>query len=108
MRLTTPDDRVGHAEIKIGDSRFLLADEFPESEARSPQPLGGSPVHLLLYFEDLDVALSRAVAAGLTLTSPEVTSRDMQSWLRGKNLNPVFSTKRETELIRISRRNCAA
>jgi PhnB protein len=47
MRMTQPDGRIGHAEIKIGDSPIMLADEFPEMGARSPQALGGSPVSIL-------------------------------------------------------------
>ena len=70
MRMTQPDGRVGHAEIKIGDSRIMLADEFPEIDARSPQSLGGSPVGLLLYVEDVDALTSQAIAAGATVVRP--------------------------------------
>ena len=48
MRMSQPDGRIGHAEIKIGDSPIMLADEFPDMGARSPQSLGGSPVSILL------------------------------------------------------------
>jgi PhnB protein len=64
MRMTQPDGRIGHAEIKIGDSPIMLADEFPEIGARSPQRFGGSPVSILLYVEDVDALFSQAVAAG--------------------------------------------
>jgi len=69
-RLATPDGKVGHAEIRIGDSRILLADEFPEWDARSPQTIGGSAVHIMLYVEDVDAVVNRAVAAGAKLFKP--------------------------------------
>src|SRR5438445_9374583 len=64
MRFAQPDGKIGHAEIKIGDSHIMLADEFPEMGARSPQSLGGSPVSILLYVEDVDELGKLAVAAG--------------------------------------------
>jgi PhnB protein len=69
-RLATPDCKVGHAEIKIGDSRLMLADEFPEWDARSPQTIGGSAVYIMLYVEDVDAVVSRAVGAGAQLFKP--------------------------------------
>jgi PhnB protein len=69
-RLADPGGRVGHAEIKIGDSPIMLADEHPEMGARSPQAFGGSPVSLLLYVEDVDAVFSRAVAAGAQVRRP--------------------------------------
>lgn len=67
MRLDSPDGRVGHAEIEIGDSRVMLADEFPEMGARSPESFGGSPVNLLVYVDDVDALAEQAVAAGARL-----------------------------------------
>jgi PhnB protein len=64
MRLAAPGGKVGHAEIKIGDSRLMLADEFPEMGARSPAAYGGTPISLLLYVEDVDRVFQRAIAAG--------------------------------------------
>jgi PhnB protein len=64
MRMAQPDGRIGHAEIKIGDSPIMIADEFPEMGARSPQSLGGSPVSILLYVEDVDAFAKQAVTAG--------------------------------------------
>ena len=69
-RLAAPDGKVGHAEIQIGDSRMLLADEFPEWDARSPETIGGSAVFIMLYVEDVDAVVSRAVAAGAKLLQP--------------------------------------
>ncbi|MDQ3686080.1 MAG: VOC family protein [Acidobacteriota bacterium] len=67
MRLADPSGRIGHAEIKIGDSHLMLADEFPEMNFRSPQTLGGSPVTIYLYVEDVDAIANQAVAAGAKL-----------------------------------------
>jgi PhnB protein len=69
-RMTQPDGRVGHAEIKIGDSPIMLADEFPEMGARSPQSLGGSPVSILLYVPDVDALTSQAITAGAKVVRP--------------------------------------
>ena len=69
-RLATPDGKVGHAEIRIGDSRIMLADEFPEWDARSPQTIGGSAVFIMLYVDDVDAVVNRAVAAGAKLFKP--------------------------------------
>src|SRR2546427_11045815 len=51
MRFTAPDGEIGHAEIRIGDSVIMLADEYPMSGYRSPQSIGGTPVRILLYVE---------------------------------------------------------
>ncbi|MET0646866.1 MAG: VOC family protein [Pyrinomonadaceae bacterium] len=70
FRMEGPDGRIGHAEIKIGDSHVMLADEHPEMGAHSPQTIGGSPVSLMLYVEDVDAVVNRAVEAGSELTRP--------------------------------------
>ena len=70
MRIDGPGGRIGHAEIKIGDSRLMLADEHPEIGALSPKTVGGSPVSIHLYVEDVDRAIERAVAAGANLVRP--------------------------------------
>src|SRR5262245_21758332 len=64
MRYAGPDGRVGHAEIAIGDSTVMLADEFPEMGFRGPHAYGGSPVSILLYVADVDAVARTAVAAG--------------------------------------------
>jgi PhnB protein len=66
MRIPAPGDRIGHAEIKIGDSVVMLADEHPEMDARSPTHYGGSPISLLLYVTDVDKQFKQALAAGGT------------------------------------------
>lgn len=70
FRMEGPDGRVGHAEIKLGNSHVMLADEHPEIGARSPRSIGGSPVSLMLYVEDVDAVVSQAVEAGAKLTKP--------------------------------------
>jgi PhnB protein len=62
--MAMPDGRIGHAEIEIGEADIMLADEFPDMGVVSPQTLGGSPVTILLYFEDVDAVARQAVAAG--------------------------------------------
>jgi len=70
MRLAEPGGRVGHAEIKIGAALLMLSDEYPEMGVRSPQSLGGSPVGIHLYVEDVDTVAAQAVAAGAKLLRP--------------------------------------
>jgi PhnB protein len=70
FRMPRPDGRVGHAEIKIGDSPIMLADEHAEMGARSPQTVGGCPMLLHLYVPDVDALFAQAVAAGATVKRP--------------------------------------
>lgn len=70
MRVTAPNGKVGHAEIRIGDSAIMLSDEYPDMDARSPEAIGGSPVMLHLYVENVDALVKRAVDAGATLKQP--------------------------------------
>ncbi|HEY3101986.1 MAG TPA: VOC family protein [Pyrinomonadaceae bacterium] len=67
FRFPTPDGKIGHAEIKIGDSPIMLADEYPPMGYNSPQTVGGSPVSLMIYVEDVDTVFNRAVEAGATV-----------------------------------------
>ena len=64
MRMAAPGGKVGHAEIEVGGSRVMLADEYPDMGARSPKAFGGSPVSLHLYVEDVDAVIGKARAAG--------------------------------------------
>jgi PhnB protein len=69
--MTAPDGRVGHAEIQIGDSVLMMADEAPAQEAWSIQHFNGSPVSFLIYTEDCDAAYRRALdAGGLSIREP--------------------------------------
>jgi PhnB protein len=64
MRMTGPDGKVGHAELQIGDSLVMLAEEHPDWGALGPASMGGTPVSLLLYVQDVDAVFARALAAG--------------------------------------------
>ncbi|MDQ3624649.1 MAG: VOC family protein [Verrucomicrobiota bacterium] len=71
FRLPMPDGKaIGHAELTIGDSIVMLADEFPDLGHRSPQSLGGTAVSFVLYVEDADAAFERAIEAGATVQQP--------------------------------------
>lgn len=70
MCMKDPDGKVAHAELKVGDSKIMLADEYPEMGARGPEAYGGSPIALHLYVKDVDAVAKKAVDAGGTLTKP--------------------------------------
>ena len=62
--------KIGHAEIKIGDSHVMLSDEWPDMDIRGPKSRGGATSSLMVYVEDVDAAFARAVAAGATIDRP--------------------------------------
>jgi PhnB protein len=68
--LNAPDGKIVHAEFKIGDSIFMISDENPQCTDVSPATLGGSPVKLFLYVNDVDTTFSAAIKAGATETMP--------------------------------------
>lgn len=68
FRMPLPDGRIAHAEIELGDSCVMLADE--QEEFRGPESFGGTPVTIMIYVEDVDATVKRAVDAGATLTRP--------------------------------------
>jgi PhnB protein len=70
MRMADPDGRIGHAELQLGDSVIMLADEYPDIGIRSPKAFGGSPVTLSVYVEDVDAVFDRATAAGAKSLRP--------------------------------------
>lgn len=70
MRMPAPGGRIGHAEICIGNSPVMLADENAEMNARSARTIGGSPISLMVYVENVDAIVAQAVAAGGTLVRP--------------------------------------
>lgn len=70
MRMEKPHGKIGHAELKIGDAKIMLADEHLEMGAKSPSAYGGSPVSIHVYIKDVDTVVQRAVAAGAKLIKP--------------------------------------
>lgn len=69
-RMPGPDGLIGHAEMKIGNSIIMMADELPAMGNKGPKTLGGSPISLMLYVENVDSFVDRAVKAGAVLTRP--------------------------------------
>jgi PhnB protein len=70
LRMPAPGGKVGHAELQIGDSLIMLADEFPDMGVRSPKSIGGTPVTMSMYVEDVDRVFRAAVEAGATALRP--------------------------------------
>ena len=70
MRMDWGGGRVGHAELEIGDSVVMLASEFPEMNALSPRTIGGTPVSLMVYVEDVDAVFAKAVEEGAEVVRP--------------------------------------
>jgi PhnB protein len=68
VHMDSPDGKVGHAELEIGDSRVMLSDPFPQSSTRPPKELGGTSVSVFMYVEDVDAWVKQAVDAGATVT----------------------------------------
>lgn len=64
MRIPAPGGRIGHAELELGDSVVMLADEHPEMQVHGPKALGGTPVTLHVYVTDVDEVFERAVKLG--------------------------------------------
>jgi PhnB protein len=70
FRMADPGGRIGHAEFTIGDSLIMLSDEYPDMGALGPQSLGGTPMAIQLYVEDVDAVVEGAVKAGARLERP--------------------------------------
>src|SRR5579871_1697986 len=70
MKMEAPGGKIGHAEIQIGDSMIMLADEMPGSGNKSPRSLGGSPAGLMLYVPNVDNVFNQAVSAGAKVDQP--------------------------------------
>jgi PhnB protein len=64
MRMAGPDGKIGHAELQLGDSVIMLSDEYPEMQVRGPKAVGGTPVTVSVYVEDVDDVFERAVKRG--------------------------------------------
>ena len=72
MRMPAPDGKIGHAELELGDSLIMLADEAPDMDIRGPGSIGGSPVIVSVYVDDVDATFARAVSEGAKpLREPE-------------------------------------
>jgi PhnB protein len=70
MRMPSPGGKVGHAELEIGDALVMLADEHPEMGVLGPKSIGGTPVTISIYVDDVDSVFERAVSAGATALRP--------------------------------------
>ena len=70
MRMPGPDGKIGHAELEIGRGMVMLSDEFPEMGGRSPKTVGGNPVTVMTYVDDVDAVFERALSAGATERRP--------------------------------------
>ena len=70
VRMDGPDGKVGHAELQIGDSRVMLADENPQMGNRSAESIGASPVSLYVYIPDCDAVVAKAIAGGAKVLKP--------------------------------------
>ncbi len=70
MRMPGPEGTIGHAELQIGDGLIMLADEYPEMGVRGPRSVGGTPVTVNVYVEDVDAVFDRAVQLGATPLRP--------------------------------------
>ena len=70
MRMPGPEGKLGHAELQIGESIVMLADEFPDMGVSGPKSIGGTPVTLHVYVEDVDAVFDAALAAGATSVRP--------------------------------------
>jgi PhnB protein len=70
LRFAEPSGKIGHAELQLGDSVLMIADEYPDMGIDGPVKIGGTPVSLMLYVGDVDATLAAAVAKGATLLRP--------------------------------------
>jgi PhnB protein len=68
VRMNAPDGKIGHAELKIGDSHVMLSDPFPQASTTPPKELGGTSASIFMYVEDVDAVVQKAVDAGATVT----------------------------------------
>jgi PhnB protein len=70
MHMPGPDGKIGHAELEVGQSLIMLSDPFPEGGVRDPKAIGGTPVMISVYVEDVDAVFEAALAAGATEVRP--------------------------------------
>jgi PhnB protein len=86
LRLAEPSGRIGHAELRIGNSLLMLSDEYPEMEIKSPQTIGGTPAVISVEVDDADATVGRAVAAGAKVIQP--LSDQFYGYRSGKVADP--------------------
>jgi PhnB protein len=86
LRLAEPGGRIGHAELRIGNSLLMLSDEYPEMEIKSPQTIGGTPAVISVEVGDADATVGRAVAAGARVIQP--LSDQFYGYRSGKVADP--------------------
>jgi PhnB protein len=112
-RLCDPSGKIGHAELKIGDGKMMLADEYPDWGALSPAAIGGSPVSIHLYVDDVDAVVKRAEASGATVLRQakdeffgdrvamlvDPVGHRWQIATRKESLTPAEMQKRWTEMM---------
>ena len=79
MRIAEPSGKIGHAEIKIGEALIMLADEYPDRGVRSPESLGGTPVRIHVYVEDVDAVFATAIKAGSATVVPKPSANAKSS-----------------------------
>jgi PhnB protein len=70
LRMAEPDGKIGHGELEIGDSLIMLSDEYPDRGIIGPRTIGGTPVTISIYVEDVDAIYDRAVQAGAKALRP--------------------------------------
>ena len=110
LRLTAPDGRIGHAEIKLGPASIMLSDEYPEAGINGPRTLGGTSCAIHLHVADVDAAFAQAVSAGATVVRPlkdqfygerTATVRDPfgHEWLLGGHLETVSPEEMQRRYI---------
>jgi len=68
VRMDTPDGKIGHAELEIGDALLMLSDPFPQASTQPPKELGGTSASVFMYVEDVDAVVKKAVDAGASVT----------------------------------------
>lgn len=114
FRLTEPNGRIGHAEIRIGPATLMLSDEYPEHGIKGPRTLGGTSFSIHLHVTNVDEAFEQAVRAGATVVRElkdqfygerSGTVRDPfgHEWLLGQNIESVSADemqRRYTELLK--------
>lgn len=113
MRMPGPDGRIGHAELQIGDSVVMLADENPQIQAKSPETLGGTTSSLHLYVEHVDSVVENAVKSGAKILRPiadqfygdrvgTIVDPFGQMWSVGTHIEDVSPEEMQKRMAKVS------